>query len=123
MKRVMDIMTPDVLSVRPNDLIGDVRDIFLDTGFHCLPVLGDDEHAVGVVSSWDLIEEYQPEEAISNAMTDRVHKIGPSASVGEAAAAMREHCVHHLVVVDEMEALIGILSSFDLLEPLATGEQ
>ena len=122
MKLVKDMMTSQVISVRPNDLIGDVRGTFLSTGVHCLPVLDDNACAVGVVSSWDLVEEYQPQESVSNAMTDHVFTIGPSASVNEAAETMRDNFVHHLIVVDPEQTVIGILSSFDLLELLAKGE-
>lgn len=122
MKHVKDIMSSQVISVRPNDLIGEVRSKFLSTGFHCLPVLDENAWPVGVVSSWDLVEEYQPQESVSNAMTDRVFTIGPSALVSEAAEAMRDNFIHHLVVVDPEHTVVGIVSSFDLLESLAKGE-
>lgn len=118
MRIVDDIMTPNPLTVSASDLIGGVRDMMLDTGIHCLPVVDDGGHPVGVVSSWDLIEEYAPQEAVSNAMTIRVEKVGPSTLIPEAAERMCEVFVHHLLVVDETGKVVGILSSFDLLGEL-----
>lgn len=114
MSSVAEIMAPDPITAHPNELVGEVRDRILDTGIHFLPVV-DDGQAVGVVSSLDLVEEYGPEESVTNAMTDKVVKIGPHASADDAARRMLDEFIHHLVVVDENGELVGILSSFDLL--------
>ena len=44
---------------------------------------------MGVVSSWDLVEEYAPAEGIMNAMTDRVVTIGPDEPIKLAALPRR----------------------------------
>ncbi|MDH3754562.1 MAG: CBS domain-containing protein, partial [Acidimicrobiia bacterium] len=119
MKRVGEVMSTPAVTMNSNDVIGDVRDQLLDTGIHCVPVVNEDGHPVGIVSSWDLVEEYQPFESIANAMTDRIEMIGPHASLQEAAIAMRENFIHHLVVVDEAMNVVGVVSSLDLLDELA----
>lgn len=114
MQTVNDLMSTTVLTAAPDDLIGPVRDTMLDSGVHCVPVVDDAGHPVGVVSAWDLVEEFAPQEGVANAMTPKVLTVGPNALVEEAAMLMRDNFVHHLVVVDE-EAVVGIVSSFDLL--------
>ena len=105
-------------TAEPSELVGDVRERILSTGVHFLPVVADGR-AVGVVSSWDLVEEYQPEESITNVMTDRVIMIGPHASITDATHRMLDEFIHHLVVVDDQGKVVGILSSFDLLAEYA----
>lgn len=119
MQTVKDLMTSELLSVRTRDLVGDVRDLVLDSGIHCVPVLDDEMHPVGIVTSWDLVEEYAPEESITNAMTDKVVTIGPAEPIPQAAAVMQTNWVHHLVVTDDGGHAVGILSSFDLLGLIA----
>jgi CBS domain-containing protein len=111
---VAEIMAPEPITAHPSEQVGEVRDRILTTGIHFLPVV-EDGRAVGVVSSWDLVEEYAPQESVTNAMTDRVVMIGPNASVDDAARRMLDDFIHHLVVVDEKGDVVGIVSSFDLL--------
>ena len=67
MRNVNDLMSSELLTVHRNELVGAVRDLMLDSGVHCVPVVDDELHPLGVVTSWDLVEEYAPEEAITNA--------------------------------------------------------
>jgi len=51
---------------------------------------------------------------VHEVMTQRVQAIAPTATLSEAAALMREHRIHHLLVL-EGKSLRGVLSSRDLL--------
>ena len=115
MRNVNDLMSSELLTVHRNELVGAVRDLMLDSGVHCVPVVDDELHPVGVVTSWDLVEEYAPEEAITNAMTDHVVCIGKEDTLAHAAGVMMTNWIHHLVIVDDRGRVEGILSSFDLL--------
>ncbi len=115
-KTIAEVCSPATLTRRANDLVGQVRDDMLDAGVHCIPIVDDDGAPVGIVSSWDLVEEYQPSEAIANAMTSRVVTIGPDEPLQEAAREMRNNYVHHLVVVDEGGSMLGVISTMDLLD-------
>ncbi len=118
MRTVENLMSTALITAGPNDLVGPVRDAMLDSGVHCVPVVDEDGGLAGIVSAWDLVEEYSPQEGIGNAMTTNVLTIGPSALVEEAAATMCDNFVHHLVVLDG-EKVVGVISSFDLLGELA----
>lgn len=118
MTTVADLMTPAPFTVSPDDQVGDVRDLVLEAGVHCIPVVDEAGHPVGIVTSFDLVEEYAPQEAIRNAMTAKVLTIGSHNFPSEAANEMRTNFIHHLVVVDESRTVIGVLSSLDLLGEL-----
>jgi len=117
MRTVEKVMSTQLITARANDVVGPLRDVMLDAGVHCVPVVDHDNRPVGIVSAWDLVEEYDPQDGIANAMTSKVLTIGPSALVEEAAAVMRDNFVHHVIVV-EGEEIVGIVSSFDLLGEL-----
>ncbi|NNE73179.1 MAG: CBS domain-containing protein [Acidimicrobiales bacterium] len=115
MTTVADLMTPMPFTVSPNDEVGNVRDLMLEAGVHCVPVIDEDERPIGIVTSFDLVDEYAPQEAIRNAMTDRVITIPSHQTASDAAKEMRMSMVHHLVVVDGAKRVTGVVSSLDLL--------
>ena len=122
MRTVSDLMSTELLTVDRHELVGPVRQLMLDAGVHCVPVVDDDQHAVGVITSWDLVEEYAPQEAITNAMTDHVVCIGKDDTLSHAAGVMMTNWIHHLVIVDDKGRVEGILSSFDLLGLVAEAD-
>lgn len=115
MTTVRELMTETPITLGVDHEIGLARDTILESGVHCLPVVDDDGGPVGIVSSWDLVEEYAPLESVRNAMTQRVLTIGPDEDAAAAAAVMQSNVVHHLVVVDHTGTVIGVISSLDLL--------
>lgn len=117
MTTVRELMTAAPYTVNHNETIGPIRDAILDSGFHCLPVLDGDGVPVGIVSSWDLVEEYAPQESVRNAMTTGVLTIGANDDIEVAAKTMTTNFVNHLVVVEE-ERVVGVISSLDLVSAL-----
>lgn len=117
MSTIADLMTSAPITLSADDEIGLARDAMLEAGVHCLPVVRDGA-PIGVVSSWDLVEEYSPLEAVRNAMTPRVLTVGVDEDARTAAAIMQTNMVHHLVVVDITSRVVGVVSSLDLLADL-----
>ena len=52
--RVRDVMTTDVVALRPDDSLGLAADLFLSRAFHAAPVVEDGD-LVGIVTSHDLL--------------------------------------------------------------------
>lgn len=119
MHTVERLMSKRVRTARVNDVVGPLRDTMLRERVHAIPVLDDDNNVAGIITSLDLVEEWSPMMGVQTVMTRDVQMIGPKAPVAEAAAVMVDHGIHHLVVVDR-GAVVGVLSSFDVLKYLAT---
>ncbi len=118
MNTVADLMTPAPFVVTPDDEVGNVRNLMLEAGVHCVPVIDDGGHPIGIVTSFDLVDTYAADEVIQNAMTTKVISIGAHQPAINAAREMRLSMVHHLVVVDTAHKVTGVLSSLDLLAEL-----
>jgi len=116
---VRDVMSTDVRTVDSTEVVGPVRDLLLGAGLHAVPVVDRSGEVVGIVSSWDLVEEWDAAQGVVTVMTDRVRTAVPGTTVVEAARTMREAGVHHLVVLGASNQPVGILSSLDLLAVLA----
>lgn len=117
MKSVDDVMTHEVRTVRSSEVVGPIRDLMLEGSIHAVPVLDDAGALAGIVTSSDLVEEWQPEQGVTTVMSPEVHTVRRTATVADAAHLMLEHRIHHLVVTDEA-GVVGIVSSFDLLRAL-----
>jgi len=119
MRTVAEIMSTDVRMVDSTDVVGPVRDLLLGTGIHALPVVDRTGAVIGIVTSWDLVEEWGPDQGIVTVMSDRVRTVDSATSLIEAARAMRDSGIHHLVVVAPDGSVEGMVSSLDLLGELA----
>lgn len=119
-RTVQDVMSTTLTTVAPDDVIGPVRDTIIFGGISAVPVVGTDGKVVGIVTSNDLVEEYSPNESVRNAMTSAVAVVSPTTTIADAARQMRERAIHHLLVEHRGE-LIGLVSTFDLLDALIAG--
>ncbi|MDH5238180.1 MAG: CBS domain-containing protein [Acidimicrobiia bacterium] len=116
-RTVQDVMSTTVTTVAADEVIGPIRDTILFGGISAVPVVGDDGQVVGILTANDLVEEYAPRESVRNAMTQAVATVKPTTTLADAAKHMRERYIHHLVVERDGE-LVGMVSTFDLLDAL-----
>ncbi|MCP3990282.1 MAG: CBS domain-containing protein [Actinomycetia bacterium] len=115
---VGDLMTVDLVALLPTDRVERARSVLLTLGIHALPVM-EGNNVVGIVTSTDLIDEWSEDEVITSVMTPTPTLIGVEATLQEAADVMLAERTHHLMVTDDTE-VIGIVSTFDLLEALSS---
>jgi len=50
-----EIMTKEVVTVKPDTSVGEIAGLLLDHKISALPVVDDDRHIVGIVSEGDLL--------------------------------------------------------------------
>ncbi len=129
MTKISDLMTPDPLTVRPDDLVLDHEDMFEENRIHHIPVVAEDGEVVGMVSNRD-IENYASIMKVSagssptkvkirDIMTTPVFSYFDDVDVKHAASAMVDNNIHAIVVMNKSEEMIGIVTSTDLLRYLA----
>jgi acetoin utilization protein AcuB len=124
---VKDSMTREVVAVPPHSTAGDALALCRERRIRHLPVL-EDGRLVGIVSDRDLrsatpaLGDPARAEAlrkilIHEVMARKVATAHPDDPIEEAANAMRERKIGCLPVV-EGEALVGIVTSSDVMEAL-----
>jgi signal-transduction protein with cAMP-binding, CBS, and nucleotidyltransferase domain len=111
---VEELMHTPVMTVTRHQSVGHARELMAQHGVHSLPVVGPEDEAVGILTTADLIDGVADETLIGNVMTRDVLTVARYAGPHQAARAMRNAKIHHLVVTHEHK-VVGILSSFDLL--------
>jgi CBS domain-containing protein len=62
-----------------------------------------------------------PERAVGSIMTPLIFTVSEHAPIGEAAALMAGHDLHHLAVVDLVGGVVGTISALDIVR-LVTGQ-
>jgi len=137
--RVAEVMTSQVFTVEPNDLIDRVFFLIHYEKIRHLPVV-EKGKLIGIVSDRDLYKALGPKsnsnaiehnkdnsqlyvvsQKVGHIMHRGVYTIAPDAMLSEAAAMLAEHRIGALPVVDNGK-LIGILSATDVLRVFAKQE-
>lgn len=125
---VGDLMSPDPIVVWPDTSVTEVADVLDRSGISGVPVVDWNGYLVGVVSQTDLLRVRATEElwadrsrlSARHIMSQPVLTVTIDTRIDEAARLMESHHVHRLVVVDDDgESPIGVLSATDLIHAMA----
>lgn len=119
------IMTAEPTTIGPNESATTARKTMEAEGIHHLPVV-DNGKLVGIVSSADLLKLYMLDGQTTlsaNATVEQIMEVSPvviatSAKLRDAAEKLLVGGYHALPVVDPDRALVGIVSSGDLIDAL-----
>jgi CBS domain-containing protein len=139
-RSIHDVMTQDVIKVRPDTPVKEIAKLFSRNDITAVPVVDEQNRPVGIVSEADLLRKEvslpDPEgrgaarpaqwrvgerarseaETAGELMTSPVITARPEWNVIEAARLMDHEKVKRLPVVDEVGRLVGIASRCDLLQ-------
>ncbi|MGF9691342.1 CBS domain-containing protein [Rhizobium sp. 0TCS1.26] len=137
---VRDFMTARPVYVSPDTSIKHAIQLMLDHNVSGLPVIGDDDHVVGMLTESDLLSRSvfnagrqsppdNPDNAffenyirthgttVSDCMTREVISVSPQQSLADVAALARTHGIKRLPVLQSGK-LVGIISRRDILRAI-----
>jgi CBS domain-containing protein len=111
---VSDLMTTTLITIKASEPIKEAR-ADMDIGvIRHLPVVDDRGRLVGVVSDRDLIGK-KPQR-VCDVMTRNVLTTTPDAPAFEAASMMLDNKISSVLVVNEDDLLVGMVTQTDYLE-------
>jgi CBS domain-containing protein len=121
--RVADAMHPGVIFCPPDSSLRTAAAIMATNHVHAVLVTAGGEAPVGVVSERRLVEAAgsDADEVTVAALAEDPRTVFADDSLPQATAAMTQHGVNHLVVVDAAGHPLGILSALDVARLLASG--
>ncbi|MFN7115420.1 MAG: CBS domain-containing protein [Saprospiraceae bacterium] len=130
-RTIREIMTTDLVTVKPDAVAKDIYDLFKKYNFHHLPVVENGEILVGIISKEDFFrvsyllsnqttgktwsEKHYQTLAAKDFMTTYPMTLDPDDTVGLAADIFLSNKFHALPVVEDQQ-LIGIVTTHDLLQ-------
>jgi predicted transcriptional regulator len=120
--QISQIMHEGVISVNINDTVRSVAELMKNEAVGAVPVL-DNGKPVGFVTDRDIVVScvangHPLTDPISHAMTDEVISVRDTEDVQQATKLMKENHVSRLLVVDQNQKPIGIVSVHDLGEDM-----
>ena len=118
--QVKSVMTRGAECVRPSTSLQQAAQRMKDLDVGPLPVCGDDDRLVGILTDRDITVRAVAEgcdpraTAVQNVMTRDVVFCFKDQDVQEAARLMQQYQVRRLVVLNQDERIVGIVSLGDL---------
>jgi CBS domain-containing membrane protein len=115
---VADLMTTNLQTVNASESITEAHAEMQIGLIRHLPVVDDRGRLVGVLSDRDLlgvVASRKPRK-VADVMTRHVVTTQPDAPAAEAANMMLDHKIGSVLVVDEGDTLIGMVTQTDYLE-------
>jgi CBS domain-containing protein len=119
--QVKKFMQSPVTSCTPNADVADVRDLMSLKNYSAIPIVTIEDETVkveGIVTYYDLAGVYDDTVNVRQVMSKDVSTISSGTTAREAAAAMIDQGIHHLVVVENGE-MVGMVSSLDFVRLVA----
>ena len=113
--KVCELMTGSVVTTQQHKSVEHVRALLERNELSAVPVVDSNQQPIGIVSATDLLSNLKPNSPISTIMTEKVYTVPQYDDVSTAARVMRNHKIHRVVVTHE-QRVVGVLSSFDLLQ-------
>lgn len=109
-----ELMAKAIVIASPDDTLGEVRRKMSSLNIGAVPVVDSSGVLVGILTTDDLVTEYPATIPVSRVMTTSVQTLSPQTDSREAARLMRQNTYHHIVIA-EGDAVVGLVSSLDLL--------
>lgn len=116
--QVSEIMHKGVTTVNLNDSVRKVAELMRQEDIGAVPIL-ENNKPVGIVTDRDIVvscvaEGYSMDKPISHAMNEDVICVRENQDVTEASKLMKDNQVSRVLVVDESQRPVGMVSLHDL---------
>ena len=128
--RIGDVMTRRVITIRDTTPIVDAVKRLDRHRLHGLPVVDRAGCLVGVISQTDILRadlldgrwSQWPGFEAKHLMTSPAITVASGEELATAVSLMKRHAVHRLVIVDEANRPVGVVSASDLVRATAHGD-
>jgi len=121
-RTVRHIYHKGVIFCKPETPLQEVVRVMADTEIHAIMVAEKEgDPPVGVVSHMDILSHYSEDLAAIEArdvMTTEVVSVSENATVKEAAERLLQTNIHRLLVVDDQNTPLGILSTTEIIREM-----
>ena len=119
--KVKDLMTKDIICIPPSSTLLDASKLMKVKRISALPIMKGG-HLKGIITTTDVLNIYSVEEErkldpwtpIKEFMTSPVQTIHENESIKKASEMMKENKFHHLLVRDDSNKVVGIISALDI---------
>ncbi|WP_456472843.1 IMP dehydrogenase [Methanocaldococcus sp.] len=115
-KKADEFIIKEVITVSPDDSVGEAIDLMESYSISGMPVIDKDERVVGIITHRDIKAIKDRSVKVKDVMTKDVVKAKEDISEEEALELMYSNRVERLPIVDDEGRLIGIVTLRDILK-------
>ncbi|MGH9349957.1 MAG: hemolysin family protein [Vicinamibacterales bacterium] len=118
---VREVMTPrpDIVAIRADATLPELRDLFRDQQYSRIPVYGDNlDNVIGIVFVKDLVSLPPGAEPPLTTLMRQAYFVPESKRVSELLKELQRKQAHMAIVVDEYGGTAGLVTVEDLLEEI-----
>lgn len=111
----------DPVTVTPHTTVREVIELSKKSNFRAFPVVDEDQHVVGIVTSRDLRFETNLDQPVSNLMTpqDRLVTVNKSAGRDQVQKLLHKHRIEKVLVINDNFQLEGMITVKDIFKQQA----
>lgn len=136
--RLTDVMRRDPVCAKPELDIQAVISLIVQNHFGCIPVIDEQGRPIGMITKFDIVEQLDafmrsaatgsplPTDLAARTADEVMMPIAltlqETSTVADAAAMMTCEDLHHVLVVSRCGALVGVVSSKDIVTWLVAPE-
>lgn len=127
---VRRVMSREVVCAREDLDVGALVDLMVRRRIGCVPVVDERGRPIGMVTKTDVVEQQlaamlhhtPPAVTAGDLMMPLAITLDEHATIAHAAAMMAVEDFHHVAIVSEGGALIGVISTMDIVRWLAAND-
>ncbi len=127
---VRRVMSREVVCAREDLDVGALVDLMVRRRIGCVPVVDERGRPIGMITKTDVVEQQlaamlhhaPPAATAGELMMPLAITLDEHATVAHAAAMMAIEDFHHVAIVSEGGALIGVVSTMDIVRWLAAND-
>jgi predicted transcriptional regulator len=120
--KAKDLMTKEVITVNEEMSVVDLAKILCENKISGVPVVDKDKKLVGVVTEKDLINIIFSGNVrntkVGDIMSRNIIKFTPDTDIDKIALAISEKNVRRVIIVDDKDKVVGIVSRRDIIKIL-----
>lgn len=117
---ISSIMSRATVTARADATVESLIALMTQHHIGCVPIVDDHDRPTGIVTKLDLIEcRNEARVTAREVMMPHAMLLPPDATLAKAASVMSSEQIHHLLVVDDQRALLGVVSTLDITNWLA----
>lgn len=119
--KIENVMTRDIVTCSPNDLVHEIAQSMRALDIGCMPVM-EQQRVIGMITDRDIVTRAVAKPGhpyVKDVMTREVISVGPNATTEEAAEIMAQHKIRRIPVIKN-DHLIGFVALADIAVPAET---
>jgi len=120
--KAKDLMTKEVITVNEEMSVVNLAKILCENKISGVPVVDKDKKLVGVVTEKDLINIIFSGNVrntkVGDIMSRNIIKFTPDTDIDKIALAISEKNVRRVIIVDDKDKVVGIVSRRDIIKML-----